>query len=81
VGAFAANITAIAATITALGGLVVVLTVFLPMLRLTKHTNHLVNQQQTDLRNYQRALIEALKRAGVEIPADQSRTNGPGGNT
>lgn len=69
-------ITAVAATITALGGLIVVLTVFLPMLRITKHTNHLVNQQQTDLRNYIRALREALTAAGIEIPQDQSRNGG-----
>jgi hypothetical protein len=32
----------------------------------------IVNQQRTDAMNYQRALIAALAKAGVEVPADQS---------
>jgi hypothetical protein len=76
----AGDISAIAAVVTAVGGIIVVLTVFLPMLRTTREVKHIVNQQQTDLKNYQRALIEALKNAGIEVPADQSR-GGPGPKT
>lgn len=32
----------------------------------------IVNQQRTDLLNYQRALVRALQTAGVDIPVDQS---------
>lgn len=32
----------------------------------------IVNQQRTDMTNYQAALLAALKKAGVEIPIDQS---------
>jgi hypothetical protein len=35
-------------------------------------THKIVNQQQTDLKNYNRALVAALQRAGISIPADQS---------
>lgn len=66
-------ITAIAATVTALGGLIVAFTVLLPMFRNTKTIHKIVNQQQTDLRNYQRALIETLAIHNIEIPPDQSR--------
>jgi hypothetical protein len=72
-----AIITAIAATITALGGLTVALTVLLPMWRQTKAIHTIVNQQQTDLRNYQRALIEALELHNVDVPPDQSRGDEP----
>jgi hypothetical protein len=65
-------VTAFSAAVTAIGGVIVVLTVFIPMLRTTKEVKHIVNQQQTDLKNYQRALIDALKIAGVDIPVDQS---------
>jgi len=32
----------------------------------------IVNQQRTDTLNYQRILIRALNKAGIEIPEDQS---------
>ena len=32
----------------------------------------IVNQQRTDAANYQRALVRALREAGVAVPADQS---------
>ena len=32
----------------------------------------LVNQQHTDLKNYQAALIRALEAQGIEVPVDQS---------
>jgi hypothetical protein len=66
-------ITAIAATITAIGGLIVAFTVLIPMFRNTKTIHKIVNQQQTDLRNYQRALLETLSAHNIPIPPDQSR--------
>lgn len=38
----------------------------------------IVNQQRTDLTNYQRALIGALNKAGVDVPEDQSVDNTQG---
>lgn len=32
----------------------------------------IVNQQRTDMQRYQAALVAALKKAGVEVPVDQS---------
>lgn len=32
----------------------------------------LVNQQHTDMNNYQAALIRALESRGIEVPVDQS---------
>jgi hypothetical protein len=76
---WAGVITALATVITALGGLLVALTVFLPILRGTKENkvaigavHTIVNQQRTDAMNYQRALIKALHAHGVEVPEDQS---------
>jgi beta-lactamase regulating signal transducer with metallopeptidase domain len=71
-----AIITAVAASLTAIGGLIAAFALLIPILRITKTTHKIVNQQQTDLRNYQRALIEALKNANIQVPEDQSRTNG-----
>jgi hypothetical protein len=34
----------------------------------------IVNQQRTDALRYQSALVKALKRAGIEVPDDQSLT-------
>lgn len=68
-----AIITAIAATITAIGGVIVALTVLIPMYRVTKITHKIVNQQQTDLKNYQMALIKALELHNIEVPEDQSK--------
>lgn len=31
-----------------------------------------MNQQRTDAMNYQRALINALHKAGIDVPVDQS---------
>jgi hypothetical protein len=77
IGAFAPAsvpgiITAAGVTITALGGLVTALAVLLPLLRVSKDTHKIVNQQRTDMQRYQRALVAALHRAGVEVPVDQS---------
>jgi hypothetical protein len=76
-------ITAAATVITALGGLLLALAVFLPQMRKTREiaeesrkgitqVHMIVNQQRTDMLRYQRALTDALRRAGVEVPADQS---------
>jgi hypothetical protein len=37
-----------------------------------KEVHVIVNQEKTNRENYQRALITALNRAGVDVPADQS---------
>lgn len=76
-------ITATATVLTALGGLILALAVFLPTMRKTAaiaeasrvaidEVHVMVNQQRTDMQRYQRALIAALHRAGVEVPVDQS---------
>jgi hypothetical protein len=76
-------ITAVATVLTAAGGLFLALAVFLPTMRKTREiaeasraaideVHVIVNQQRTDAQRYQRALIAALNRAGVEVPADQS---------
>jgi uncharacterized membrane protein len=65
-------VTATATLVIAVGGVITALTVFLPMFRQVKQVHTIVNQQQTDLRNYQAALIIALKEGGVKVPIDQS---------
>jgi hypothetical protein len=65
-------VTATSTLVIAIGGVITALTVFLPMFRQIKQVHTIVNQQQTDLRNYQRALVAALTKAGVEVPQDQS---------
>jgi hypothetical protein len=66
--ASATVLTAIALVITAIAGLI--------RSRRVEHkvdaVHTIVNQQRTDAQNYQRALIAALDRAGVEVPVDQS---------
>jgi hypothetical protein len=72
-------IIACATAFTALGGLVSVLSVFLPILRSTRkneakieEVHIIVNQQRTDAQRYQRALVKALEAAGIDVPDDQS---------
>ena len=72
-------ITAFATALIAVGGVITALTVFLPILRQTRATDRkvdevhvIVNQQRTDAQRYQRALVDALHAAGVDVPADQS---------
>lgn len=60
--------TAIALVITAIGG-------FLAARRVGRKVDQvhvIVNQQHTDLTNYQAALIRALEAKGIEVPVDQS---------
>lgn len=80
-------LTAIGTLLTALGVAATAFAVLIPILRRTKELNvkanvlsdktdavhKIVNQQRTDAMNYQGALIAALRKAGVDIPDDQSR--------
>jgi hypothetical protein len=65
-------ITAAATLITAIGGAILSITVLIPLLRTSRDTHKIVNQQRTDMQRYQRALINALDSAGVTVPTDQS---------
>jgi hypothetical protein len=65
-------ITAVAASFTALGGLLVSVRVLIPSLKTAKDTHKIVNQQRTDMQNYNRALMRALKDHGIDLPVDQS---------
>jgi hypothetical protein len=72
-------ITSIAAVITALALLGGVMPALMKARRETRELKKqvgevhvIVNQQRTDAQNYQRALIDALTRAGIDVPADQS---------
>lgn len=71
-------ITAIAASITAIGGFILSITVLIPMLRTSKSTHNIVNQQRTDMQNYIRALTTELRKHGIDIPVDQSLPPDPG---
>jgi hypothetical protein len=83
---WAAIVTAFATLFVAISGVIAALTLFLPVLRLSR-TNAkkidnveskvdgvhvIVNQQRTDQLNYQRALIRALQDQGIAVPVDQS---------
>lgn len=83
-GTPAGIITAIASVITACALLLTAVSLLLPTLRKVRavqvgvteiHT--IVNQQRTDLQRYQQALVEALTKAGVEVPTDQSILKAP----
>lgn len=65
-------ITAVGVTVTAFGGLIATIGVFLPILRNVKETHKIVNQQHTDIMRFQRALISELRKHGIAIPVDQS---------
>lgn len=65
-------ITAIAAAITAFGGLVLAVTVLIPMLKTVNTTHRIVNQQRTDMQRYIAAQNQLLKKHGIEPPIDQS---------
>lgn len=66
--ALASGFTAISLIITAVTGLIAVRKTH----RKLNEVHKIVNQQQTDLRNYQNALIRALQAADIEVPIDQS---------
>jgi len=70
--AIGSGFTGLSLTITAVAGL-------RPLLKKAKQVeikvddvHRIVNQQRTDMMNYQAALMEAMKQAGVDIPVDQS---------
>jgi hypothetical protein len=65
-------ITAVSTLFLAVGGVITALTVLIPILRQTKATHKIVNQQRTDMLRFQRALIRALTDAGIAVPVDQS---------
>lgn len=65
VGAGAGVISAIALVIGALPALIKVL-------RQVREVHKIVNQQRTDMQNYQRALERALREHGIDVPIDQS---------
>lgn len=68
-------ISAVAAVFTAVA---LVITAVATLIRSRKveakvdQVHKIVNQQHTDLKNYQRALIRALEAHGITIPVDQS---------
>ena len=66
VGTLAGVITAVTGLVTAVGGLVLAVKVWLP-------THKLVNQQRTDMVNFQTVLINTIKSHGIDVPEDQSR--------
>jgi hypothetical protein len=68
----AGTITAIATLITAIGGLVLAFTVVIPLFKTAKSTHRIVNQQRTDMLNFQRALVRTLVEHGIKPPIDQS---------
>lgn len=77
---------AIALLITAISGLIVSITKFLPLVRAggrklaeveqtVAEVHVIVNQQRTDMERYQRALVTALSEAGIAVPVDQSKAD------
>lgn len=76
---FAVVITAVATAITAVGGLVLAVSVLIPTLRATRQAvanvaevHTMVNQQRTDMLRYNEDLVNALNSAGVAVPTDRS---------
>jgi hypothetical protein len=57
-------ITAITLVVTSVTGVIVAFRVNV--------VHKIVNQQHTDLKNYQAALIRALQDKGIDVPLDQS---------
>lgn len=73
-------ITAAGVALTAVSVVITAVTGFLVARRATNRveskidTVHvIVNQQRTDLQNYNRALQRALRAAGLDVPEDQSQ--------
>jgi len=65
-------ITAIATVLIALGGVITAVGVLIPILRLSRSTHKIVNQEKTNRDNFNRALIRALNDHGITVPIDQS---------
>jgi len=81
---FAVVITAVATAITAVGGLVLAVSVLIPTLRATRQAvanvaevHTMVNQQRTDMLRYNEDLVNALNSAGVAVPTDRSLRRQP----
>jgi hypothetical protein len=72
VSAAAGVITALALVIGGLPALIKVLAEQRRNNRAIGEVHKIVNQQRTDMQNYQRALINALREHGIDIPIDQS---------
>jgi hypothetical protein len=72
IGAVAGLVTALALVLAALPALIKTLNKIKDVEEKVDGVHVLVNQQHTDAQNYQRALIAALKEAGVKVPDDQS---------
>ena len=79
-------LTAVATTITAVGAFILARAQAkaLETAKATKKTvdeiDEIVNSQKTNMENFQRALIRALKDAGVAVPIDQSLPEEEGGS-
>lgn len=61
-----------AGVISAIGLLIGALPALIKVLRQVREVHKIVNQQRTDMANYQRALERALTDAGIAVPVDQS---------
>lgn len=71
-GSIAGTLTAAATLLTAVGGFIVTIKVMIPNFKTNKETHKIVNQQRTDMLNFQNALIRALVAHDIEVPIDQS---------
>lgn len=76
---WAVIITALAGVFTAIGGLVLAVSVLIPTLRASKdalvrvaEVHQIVNSARTDMLRYQAVLVGALRQADVVVPADQA---------
>jgi len=68
-------ITAIGTVFTALGLLVTAISGLIRSRKVEAKVDvvhKIVNQQRTDMQNYNRALINALQKHNIEVPTDQS---------
>lgn len=61
-------VTAVGALVAAVGGMFV----SVALLRTTKSTHNIVNQQRTDMLRYQDVLTHCLADAGLRVPDDTS---------
>jgi hypothetical protein len=65
-GSVVGTVTALTGLLTAIGGLLLAIKVILP-------THKIVNQQRTDMLNFQATLVKTLVAHGIEVPEDQSK--------
>jgi len=70
-GTIAGLVTALATMVTAVGGIYLGHRMQSTSTRV-EQVHHIVNQQRTDMVQYQKSLIAALIKAGIEVPDDQS---------